>query len=160
MLSDLFTEFDKICVNHKVYKVHTIGDCYVVMGLMNVHKRDNVQECLNVINMGLSMIKVIEEVNELRGSQLNMRIGIHTGEVIGGVIGTNIVRYDIYGPDVLIANKMESGGEAGKINVSEITKTLLDKKMAGVFNFTFNKIIEAKAINRIFKSYFISPKTS
>ena len=55
-----------------------------------------------------------------------MRIGIHTGDVIGGVVGSSIVRYDIYGPDVLIANKMESGGEAGKINVSDITKGYLE----------------------------------
>ena len=160
MLSDMFTRFDKICVGHNVYKVHTIGDCYVVMGLMNVRKRDTVQECLNVINMGLSMIKVIEEVNTQRNSQLNMRIGVHTGEVVGGVIGTNIVRYDIYGPDVLIANKMESGGEAGKINISEATKNILERKNENNFNFTFNKIIEAKAVGRIFKSYFVSPKST
>ena len=55
-----------------------------------------------------------------------MRIGIHTGDVIGGVVGTSIVRYDIYGPDVLIANKMESGGEPGRINVSEVTKSFLE----------------------------------
>ena len=159
MLSELFTRFDKICVDHKVYKVHTIGDCYVVMGLMNARNRDSSTECLNVINMGLSMIKVIEEVNEKRASSLNMRIGVHTGEVIGGIIGSNIVRYDIYGPDVLIANKMESGGEAGKINISEVTKRLLEKKFAGIYNFTYNKTIEAKAIKRSYKSYFISTKT-
>jgi phospholipid-translocating P-type ATPase (flippase) len=159
MLSELFTEFDKICVDHHVYKVHTIGDCYVVMGTMDVHQRDTCLECLNVINMGLSMIKVIEQVNCTRNSKLNMRIGVHTGEVIGGVIGSNIVRYDIYGPDVLIANKMESGGEPGKINVSEVTKALLEKKFPESFNYTFNKIIESKTINRSFKSYFLSPKT-
>ena len=158
MLSELFTLFDKLCVDHKVYKVHTIGDCYVVMGLMDVKKRDYAQECLNVINMGLSMIKVIQEINERKFSQLNMRIGIHTGDVIGGVIGTNIVRYDIYGPDVLIANKMESGGEAGKINVSESTRQLLENSFTGCFGFTFNKVIEAKALKKGFKSYFVSPK--
>lgn len=158
MLSELFTRFDKICVNHKVYKVHTIGDCYVVIGLMDVHKRDPCLECLNVINMGLSMIKVIEEVNQLRGSQLNMRIGVHTGDVVGGVIGTNIVRYDIYGSDVITANKMESSGEAGKINVSEITKLVLEKKFSGCFNYTFNKIVKDTSTHRAIKSYFLSPK--
>jgi len=47
-----------------------------------------------------------------------MRIGIHTGHVIGGIIGTDIVRYDIYGKDVSIANKMESSGEEGRVQVS------------------------------------------
>ena len=67
-----------------------------------------------------------------------MRIGIHTGEVIGGVTGTSIVRYDIYGPDVLIANKMESGGFQGRINVSDTTKEFLESNFEGEFEFEFN----------------------
>ena len=55
-----------------------------------------------------------------------MRIGVHTGKLIGGVIGTDIIRFDIYGKDVRIANSMESGGEKGKINVSETTKELIE----------------------------------
>lgn len=47
-----------------------------------------------------------------------MRIGIHTGNIMGGIIGTNIVRYDIFGPDIVIANKMESNGESGRICIS------------------------------------------
>jgi class 3 adenylate cyclase len=128
------------------------------MGLMDVRKRDFAQECLNVINMGLSMIKVIHDINDKKFSQLNMRIGVHTGDVIGGVIGTNIVRYDIYGPDVLIANKMESGGEPGKINVSDATKNLLESGFSGCFGYTFNKVVEAKALKKGIKSYFLSPK--
>ena len=56
-----------------------------------------------------------------------MRIGIHTGSIIEGIIGTDIVRYDIYGPDVLIANKMESNSLPGKILVSHTTKKLLSE---------------------------------
>ena len=73
-----------------------------------------------------------------------MRIGIHTGEVIGGVTGTNIVRYDIYGPDVLIANKMESGGSPDRINVSGTTKEFLDSQFKEEFKFEFNAEIVAK----------------
>ena len=51
-----------------------------------------------------------------------MRIGIHVGPIVGGVTGSNIVRYDIYGPSVMISNKMESSGQPGKINVSEAAK--------------------------------------
>lgn len=62
--------------------------------------------------MGFKMIDIIEEVkNQINFKDLNMRIGIHTGDIIGGVIGTDIVRYDIYGENVTIANKMESNGE-------------------------------------------------
>ena len=118
MLSEMFTLFDKVCVVHNVYKVHTIGDCYVVMGNTRGDNRDIAEECLSVVAMAQSMIKIIQDVNKLNNSQLNMRIGIHTGEIIAGITGTNIVRYDIYGESVLIANKMESKGESGKIFIS------------------------------------------
>ena len=72
---------------------------------------------------------------------MNIRIGIHTGDVIGGVVGTSIVRYDIYGPDVLIANKMESAGEPGKINVSDVTKTYLELGEENNFRYTRNKLV-------------------
>ena len=64
------------------------------------------------------MIRVIQDEqqnkeNSLDARKLNMRIGVHTGKVVGGIIGTKLVRYDIFGSDVLIANKMESNGIAG-----------------------------------------------
>lgn len=62
------------------------------------------------------MVEIIMRVRrEINFHLLNMRIGIHTGQVIGGVIGTDIVRYDIYGKDVSIANKMESSGVEGRV---------------------------------------------
>ena len=54
-----------------------------------------------------------------------MRIGIHTGKIVGGIIGTKVVRYDIFGQDVLIANKMESNGRAGAVCISENTYNLI-----------------------------------
>ena len=68
-----------------------------------------------------------------------MRIGLHTGEVIAGITGTNLVRYDIYGPDAMLANKMESGGEAGKINVSDVTRAIIEEMSPDQFSFEFNK---------------------
>ncbi|CAG9312880.1 unnamed protein product [Blepharisma stoltei] len=157
MLSELFTQFDKKCVELSVYKVHTIGDCYVVMGYNGSANRDIGKECLNMLKMAQNMIEIINAVNLLHGSELNMRIGLHTGTVIAGIIGTNIVRYDIYGPDVLIANKMESNGKPGEINVSDKTKELLEKNYNGEFEYTFNKEVPAKAIDRVHQSYFIKP---
>lgn len=62
------------------------------------------------------MIDIIKGVREkVHFTTLDMRIGVHTGKIIGGVLGTDIVRYDIYGPDVLIANKMESKGVSGHV---------------------------------------------
>lgn len=79
------------------------------------------EEAANVVDMALDMLEAIENVrNQIDYHELHMRIGIHTvfwlflkykkGTVIGGVIGTDIIRYDVYGKDILIANKMESSG--------------------------------------------------
>ena len=86
-----------------------------------------------------------------------MRIGIHTGKIIGGVIGIDVIRFDIYGEDVVIANKMESKGEKNQINISHTTKDLLEKNY-NEFNYEFNKTNEISG-NKI-DSYFITKKWS
>lgn len=79
MLRQLFTEFDKTCIRHHVYKLYTIGDCYVVMGFINANHRNPVQEADNVVKMGQSMIEIIRKVRKTIGfDELDMRIGIHT----------------------------------------------------------------------------------
>ena len=156
MLSNLFTRFDNLCVDYDVYKVHTIGDCYVVMGDVGRKGRDPSKECLNVMKMANCMLEVIQEENLKHNSKLNMRIGVHTGEVIAGVIGTNIVRYDIWGPDVLIANKMESNGEAGRIKVSEDTKLMIENRTKHGFTFEESEKVEVPAIGVVKKSYYLA----
>ncbi|CAG9328261.1 unnamed protein product [Blepharisma stoltei] len=158
-LSDLFTSFDKKCEKFHVYKVHTIGDCYVAMGYKD-NDRNPQQECINMVNFAKSMIEIIEKVNRKYRSQLNMRIGIHTGDIIGAISGTNIVRYDVYGSDVLIANKMESNGEAGKICVSEVTKNLIESSNPELYHFSFSKEISIPSVNRTIKSYMLTDFSS
>ena len=155
MLSELFTNFDRLCIEFDVYKVCTIGDCYVIMGLSSSGVRNEINECLSIVKMGFKMIEVINQKNIDHQSQLNMRIGIHTGEVIGGIIGTSIVRYDIWGPDVLIANKMESNGSPGKIKVSKTTKDILKKNLAQSVQFEKSNHVEIKNLNTSMKSYYI-----
>jgi len=159
MLRSLFTEFDKMCLHHKVYKVYTIGDCYVVMGFLNANHRNPLEEAKNVVKMGLSMIEIIRDVRKsINFPSLDMRIGVHTGEIIGGIIGTDIVRYDIYGRDVLIANKMESNGLEGHIMVSEVTKNLLEKDENSQFRFEKLKDVECKVIPEPIPGYLIYKK--
>lgn len=79
-----------------------------MLGLVDKYNRAYHEECANVIRMGFSMIEVIENIKQEHADfgSVNMRIGIHLGEkVLGGIIGTNILRYDIFGKDVSIANK-------------------------------------------------------
>ena len=82
MLSKLFTSFDELCIKHKVYKVYTIGDCYVVMSFLDKERRkpeDYPNEAMNVMKMAQDMVHIIRETaREIKFNELNMRIGIHT----------------------------------------------------------------------------------
>ncbi|OMJ86356.1 hypothetical protein SteCoe_12144 [Stentor coeruleus] len=155
MLSNLFTEFDQKCVEYNVYKVHTIGDCYVALGYTGTKDRSVAVECYNLARFALQLVRTINEVNERHGINLGMRIGIHTGDIIGGIAGTNIVRYDIYGADVLMANKMESTGMLGKVHISETTMSILVKNYKEEFEFYKTDTVEAPISKEDTVTYFL-----
>lgn len=168
LLSKLFSRFDQLCEENRVYKVHTIGDCYVIMGYngrVDKMKRSRaivIDEANRVILTGLEMIDIIREVAEASEDKtlrtLDMRIGIHTGRVVAGIIGSKVVRYDIFGEGVLIANKMESNGIPGRVCVSEDTKRYLALSQDIYNDYTFeeHKTINLTSIDRQVKSYSIS----
>lgn len=108
LLQRIFTRFDQLCEENKVYKVHTLADCYVIMGYngkIDKMKRVRavvVDEANRVIQTGLEMMDFILEVKETsqRTKNLDMRCGIHTGKIVAGIIGSKLVRYDIFGEGV------------------------------------------------------------
>ncbi|CAD8071279.1 unnamed protein product [Paramecium primaurelia] len=156
MLKNLFDEFDKLTQIHNVFKLYTIGDCYVVIGVTDNFKRDPIQEAFNVVEMSLNMLEAISLVrNQINYHDLHMRIGIHTGNVIGGIIGTDIIRYDVYGKDILIANKMESSSEEGRVLVSETTKKLIEDNFAQSYIFNGRKLINIPSINTTITGFFL-----
>ena len=127
------------------------------MGFSGKHDyRDPKQECVNVVMMAFEMKKVIEKVNDDYFTTLDMRIGVHTGEIIGAVVGTNIVRYDVYGRDVLIAFKMEANSQPGRVNVSEAAKAFLEEVSPDSFAFVPNKVVDITAIGAKVPCYFTS----
>ncbi|CAD8202278.1 unnamed protein product [Paramecium pentaurelia] len=156
MLKNLFVEFDRKCCELNVYKLYTIGDCYVAIGMIDYNNRNPHQEAKNIVDLAFEMIKIITQVRkQINFDGLNMRIGIHTGSVFGGVMGTDIVRYDIYGPDVLIANKMESNGVKGFVHVSQETKAYLEQDYDDLFNFELHKTIDLKTIQRQIEGFLV-----
>ena len=155
MLSNLFTEFDYKCVEYEVYKVHTIGDCYVALGYTGNKPRSEVVECYNLARFALDLVKTIEDVNSKHEISLGMRIGIHTGDIIGGITGTSIIRYDIYGTDVLVANKMESTGKVGKVHISQQTMKILMKNYPREFKFVEAEKIISPITESEVPTYFL-----
>jgi hypothetical protein len=89
-----------------------------------------------------------------------MRIGIHTGKVVAGIIGSKVVRYDIFGEGVLIANKMESHGVPGKVCASEETRKILMQtpEIYNEYLFEEHKVFQLENIKKWVKSYIITPK--
>lgn len=158
MLSQLFTSFDKECSRLNLYKVYTIGDCYVVMSFLDKNNRQPPEkECVDVVELGFKMIEIIGRVREeIDFDGLHMRIGIHTGKIIGGVIGTGIIRYDLYGHDVLIANKMESSGQQDKVHISQATKDMIERSsQQRRYNFIQDADVDIQVLETTVKTYFL-----
>ena len=156
LLSKLFSIFDHLCVRHNVYKVHTIGACYVILSFTDGNSRNPLNESINCIEMGFDMIKAISKINRKKRMFLDIKIGMHTGTVIGGITGTNIVRYDIYGPDNDIANNIQCCGSAGKICISGTTKSFVENACPDRFGYAFNKEVKCPD-NRKFNTFFVTP---
>ncbi|KXJ79976.1 hypothetical protein RP20_CCG026898 [Aedes albopictus] len=124
MLECLYKHFDELCGFFDVYKVETIGDAYCVASGLH---RASIYDAHKVAWMALRMIETCSLYNTHDGQHIRMRIGIHTGTVLTGVVGRKMPRYCLFGHNVTIANKFESGSEACKINCSPTTKEWLIK---------------------------------
>ncbi len=125
LLNLIFSNFDQLCETYGLEKIKTIGDAYMVAGGIPTPTDSHAEA---IACMALDMVDKIAELRELTNRQLQVRIGIHTGAVIAGVIGTQKFIYDLWGDTVNVASRMESHSEVGKIQVTADVYRLLKQR--------------------------------
>jgi adenylate cyclase len=117
-LNDIFGRFDALAKAYELEKIKTVGDAYMIAGGL---PEKSAHHCERIAHFALAMQEVMksEKLRASNGEHIQLRIGIHTGEVVAGVIGTSKFAYDLWGDTVNIAARMESHGEAGSIHCTD-----------------------------------------
>ena len=142
LLDELFTRFDDIAEAHGLEKIKTIGDAYMAVAGAPEPRRDH---ALAAAQMAQAMLEAVRELRGKTGVSIEIRIGIASGPVVGGVIGRNRMLFDLWGDTVNIAARMESSGVPGEIQLAASTYELLPP---GRFHVT-KRDVEAKGLGRL-----------
>jgi class 3 adenylate cyclase len=160
MLDDIFSVFDAITESYGLEKIKTIGDAYMIASGIPTPRSDHAEAAARA---ALDMLRAIRDVSKrinIRGTseELCVRIGIHTGSIVAGVIGTKKFAYDLWGDTVNTASRMESHGEAGKIHISEdVYRLLLESEHHQHYGFSFETRGEIDVKGKgIMNTYFLS----
>jgi class 3 adenylate cyclase len=137
LLNEIFSGFDVLTEKHGLEKIKTIGDAYMAAGGLPLPRPDHAEA---IAELALDLMADIDKFNRAYNTSIHLRIGISTGSVVAGVIGRRRFAYDLWGDTVNLACRLESLGQAGSIQVSDLTYERLKDK----YRFDGSQTIEIK----------------
>jgi class 3 adenylate cyclase len=151
ILNKVFSTFDALAERHGLEKIKTIGDAYMAVGGLapDGEERDHAEA---VADTALAMVDAVERLAEASGYDLRVRVGVHAGPTVAGVIGMRKFIYDVWGDAVNKASRMESHGVPGRVQVTEETR----RRLEGRFTFEPRGEIEVKGLGRVRTSFLMA----
>ena len=142
VLNQIFSMFDQLVDRYNLEKIKTIGDAYMVISQ---------KQTQSLVSLALDMLDGIKAYNQSNGTDFQLRIGVHVGPAVAGVIGVKRFLYDVWGDTVNVASRMESTGEPGRIHVTQAVQSQLE----GQFSFEQCPPIEVKG-KGVMTTYFLT----
>jgi adenylate cyclase len=149
ILNKLFSRFDDLAATHRIEKIKTIGDAYMAVSGMD---KGDAQHAERAVEFAFGMLRSVDELSRETGIALTIRVGLHVGPIIAGVIGSRKPAFDCWGDSVNIASRLESSGLAGGIQISEAARW----RLKGKYHIVENIAIDIKGIGQT-KTYTIYP---
>jgi class 3 adenylate cyclase len=154
LLDRYFTEFDDIVERNRLEKLKTIGDAYMaIAGVLLPDRRHPIDACLAALEMQAMVNRANVRSHKIRLRPLELRVGIHTGPVIAGVVGNRRVTFDVWGDAVNIASFMETNGVSGRINISETVagyvKRFFELEPRGAIEVKHDRVHEMFFLDRL-----------
>jgi PAS domain S-box-containing protein len=162
-LSNFFEKFEEITLAHYIEKIKTIGDSYMCAGGLPLSNKSNP---FDVVLAGLEIQEFAKIINDIKATEgkttWDLRLGIHTGEVIAGIIGKKKFAYDVWGDTVNTASRMETAGEVGKVNISGDTYQYIKDYFVctyrGKINVKYKGDMEMYFVERLKPEYSLDEK--
>lgn len=146
-LNRLFSEFDRLAEDVKVEKIRSVGDNYMAAAGLTTPRSDHASI---VANLGLDMVAAAERLQSSLPTPFPIRVGVHSGPVMAGVIGTRNFAYDVWGDTVTVAARLEAASQPNRVLVSAVTA----QKLAGAFSLDGPHKIETKE-HRVLETFFV-----
>ena len=160
-LNELFSRFDVLCDVYGVHKVETAGDCYIVAGALTTsdeegfarvdEKADQAKGCASVVDFAQAMLRHAKQVKmPHNGQPTTIRIGVHTGTVFSGLIGSKLPKFSLFGDAMNTSSRMESTCEADCIQISDETFALMGEQQRALFSPTGGVLVKGKGLMHTF----------